>query len=236
MSEGEWRYVTRTRTADFDTRDLLKPSGVLNLFQDAACAHAEKLGVGFKAMLENNLYWVLLSVRYEVRAFPEKRQEVVVETWPSHTAGPLYGREYEIRDAAGRLLIIGESSWATIRADSRKTALVRHIYGEDASFPDRKVFADKPARLPVPEIESTAQTVCRYTELDGNEHINNAVYPDYLWNALKPEQSPRRFMIEYHKELREGDTVDLAFDIEENGVLTEGRRDGERAFAVKMEW
>lgn len=236
MSEGVWRYVTRTRTADFDTRQLLKPSGVLNLFQDAACAHAESLGVGFEAMLENDLYWVLLSVRYEVLAFPEKRQEVVVETWPSHTAGPLYGREYEIRDAAGRLLIIGDSSWATIRADSRKTALVRNIYGLNAAFPERKVFADKPARLPKLSNESTAETVCRYTELDGNEHINNAVYPDYLWNALKPEQSPRRFMIEYHKELREGDTVDLALAADDTGTFAEGRRDGERAFAVKMEW
>lgn len=232
----EWRYVTRTRTADFDTRRLLKPSGVLNLFQDAACAHADALGVGFEKMWEQNLLWVLLAVRYEVVQMPEERQTVTVITWPSRTAGPLYGREYEIVDEDGNLLIRGDSSWALIRADSRKTALVRHVYGENAVFPERKALSDRPPHLPALAKDSTAETVCRYTELDSYGHVNNAAYPDYLWNALKPEQSPRTFLIEYHKELREGDALALAVDRQCGAVLAEGRICGERAFSVKMTW
>ena len=50
-----WEESHLLRANDFDTYGRIKPSAVLDLFQNAAGAHAKAIGVGFDAMLERLL-------------------------------------------------------------------------------------------------------------------------------------------------------------------------------------
>ena len=42
-----WQREYTLRAGDFDKFDRIKPSAVLDLFQDVAGQHAEEIGVGF---------------------------------------------------------------------------------------------------------------------------------------------------------------------------------------------
>ncbi|MEE1278898.1 MAG: thioesterase, partial [Acutalibacteraceae bacterium] len=52
------------RTSDFDKNRQILPSSVLDLFQDAAGAHAKTLNCGYDALISQSLVWVLTRVRY----------------------------------------------------------------------------------------------------------------------------------------------------------------------------
>lgn len=53
MSENVFKITLRN--SDFDFYGKIKPSSVLDIFQEAATRHAEILGVGFSASIEKNM-------------------------------------------------------------------------------------------------------------------------------------------------------------------------------------
>jgi acyl-ACP thioesterase len=70
------------RGSDFDLNKQIKPSAVLDLFQEVAGQHAYELGIGFTDMLQKGYLWVVLKVKYQVLKAPELYQGVKVSTWP----------------------------------------------------------------------------------------------------------------------------------------------------------
>ena len=77
-----WEKEYVLRASDFDKFGQIKPSAVLDLFQDAAGQHAEEIGVGFKAMLERSYLWVLTRIKFKILSCPKSYQKVIVKTWP----------------------------------------------------------------------------------------------------------------------------------------------------------
>ena len=70
------------RVSDFDRFDRLTPQAALDIFQLVATEHAEKLGIGYGAMLAKNLFWVLVRCRYDLIKNPAYCSDVIVKTWP----------------------------------------------------------------------------------------------------------------------------------------------------------
>ena len=61
-----WEKEYNLRASDFDKYNHIKPSAVLDLFQDAAGQHAIILGVGFEDMLKRSFLWVLTKIKFKV--------------------------------------------------------------------------------------------------------------------------------------------------------------------------
>ena len=55
----------RTRESDFDVNGNIKPSAVLDFFQEIAGTHANLLGLGFDDLIENDLLWAIVKVKFE---------------------------------------------------------------------------------------------------------------------------------------------------------------------------
>lgn len=70
------------RISDFDRYGKLRTSSILDLFQDVAATHANLLGIGFDAMIENETIWVLTKVKFEIVNQPDMYETVHVKTWP----------------------------------------------------------------------------------------------------------------------------------------------------------
>ena len=58
-----WEKEYTLRASDFDRYLRIKPSSVLELFQDAAGQHAEEIGVGYEEMAKRSYAWVLTKVK-----------------------------------------------------------------------------------------------------------------------------------------------------------------------------
>ena len=100
-----WEREYILRANDFDKFNHIKPSAVLELFQDAAGQHAEEIGVGFDAMIQRSYLWVLTRIKFKMLISPVKYQRVIVKTWPLVPNKLVYRREYSIENEHGEKLI-----------------------------------------------------------------------------------------------------------------------------------
>jgi len=196
---GRFAQHCHLRSADFDRSSHLQPSAVLSLFQDAAGAQVNALGVGQDALRERGLLWVILRTRYEQLAQPRPYDEVRVETWP-HPSGLLdFPRDYQIFAADGTLLVRGSSQWAVIRSTGRRLVPAREIAFSCAE--NTPLFPQRLRSLPDFDADAACTMRCAYNDVDGNGHVNNVRYADYVMNALRSDAAIRSFQLDYHCEV-----------------------------------
>lgn len=225
-------------TADqFDIHGNLLPVVVLDLFQKAAGNHAERLGVGFEAMLAKNMLWVVTQIKYLVMAALQPGQTVVVTTWPLPPTRLGFDREYLICSETGEVLIKGTSKWMQIDAANRQLVPGTNVYPlseyrTDKNFEERiRRFRDFEATSEVHRIVPDESTI------DSNNHVNNAEYAGFAYRALKDFGGViDSFQIDFLHEVMLGQPLDVSFAVSDRQTLVKGvGEDGERKFACGIE-
>lgn len=228
--------INRKTTLDcIDSMGNLRPQAVLALFQDAAGAHAELLGVGFEALLKKNLLWVVTQIRYRVLK-PLPPQEITIETWPLPPNRLGFERCYRLLDAQGEPFIEGTSNWVVMDTQTRKMAAVGNLYPEMEFCPD-KTFEDRTRRIK--DFEAT-EAACIITPdaslIDSNGHVNNTHYAAFAETALGGHQAIiRAFQIDYLHEVLLGQPLTLYCTAEEDAMVVKGESaDQTRMFACSF--
>ncbi len=229
--------IHKTITPDcIDAQGNLLPQAVLALFQDAAGAHAEILGVGFEALLKKNLLWVVTQIRYRVLKPIGAEQEVIVETWPLPPNRLGFERCYRLLDTQGKILMEGTSNWVVMDTQTRKMAAAGDLYPE-MEFCSDKTFEDRARRIKDFEATAAACTVIPDGSLiDGNGHVNNTHYASFAETALGGHQGKiRAFQIDYLHEVLLGQPLTLYCTAEEKTVIVKGESaDQTRMFACSI--
>lgn len=234
-----WQKEYTLRAGDFDKFDRIKPSAVLDLFQDAAGQHAVQIGVGFDDMIAREYLWVLTRIKFEIISDPQRYQAVVVKTWPLAPNRLNYRREYCIEDMDGNKLIIGSSEWVVIHSKERKLLSVPDLYNLDGDYHNEVMFEGKLQKVRDFEAFGEAYQVnAGFCELDINDHVNNTKYANYVIDAINPKQKDilRVFQIDYRKEVMQGTHLNVYYSKEDNIISAKGQNnDGDIMFACKIE-
>lgn len=235
-----WKNEYSLRGCDFDKFGHIKPSAVLELFQDAAGAHAEELGLGFEAMLKRQYLWVMTRVKFKIEKEPKQFQKLIVKTWPLEPNRINFKREYSIEDLDGNLLISGGSEWVVIDSVKRRFVTVADLYPFKDGFEKEIMFKEKLQKIRDFEATGDGYSVCAgFSELDNNNHVNNTKYANYIMNAIAPQISEEigTFQIDYRKEVMQGAKLQIFSTREDNLTLVKGvNQDGEIAFGCKIEY
>ncbi len=235
-----WQKEYFLRASDFDKFSRIKPSSVLDLFQDAAGQHAEELGVGFEEMLNRSYLWVLTRVKFKILAEPESYQKVIVKTWPLEPGRITYRREYSIENEKGDLLIVGSSEWVVIHSEKRRFVSAIDLYPFRDGFHTEIMCEEKLGKIPDFETEAEPYIInSRFSELDINNHVNNTKYANYVLDAINPQKSDdlREFQIDYRKEVLEGTKLSIYHLKQDKTVLAKGQNaEGDIMFACKLDY
>lgn len=89
--------------------------------------------------------------------------------------------------------------------ETRRFSSAKDAYHGPHDFDEARAFEQKPRKISDFEIEGEPAFVVTpaYTDIDVNGHVNNAVYPNFVMNALNPgpEGSLRTFQIDYRHEV-----------------------------------
>lgn len=219
----------------FDLNDKIKPSAILEIFQDVAGLHVEQLGVGFKDLLDKGLLWVVTRIKFDEYKSPVPYQEVVVETWP-HQSGKIdFDRDFLIKSLDGEILIRGTSKWCVISLETRKFALPTCVeYPEGSVFYDKVNYDEKfvkTASVPQKETSDFSHTV-EYHEIDHNMHLNNAFYATYVFDTLKSDDFSH-MQINFISECKFEDKVEVYKNVQEDGsTILSGYVDGTLKFSA----
>ena len=102
MGENIYLEKFRLRVSDYDYKDQILLSAILDLCQDVAGKHAIELGVGYDDMIVQDKIWMVIRTKVEVIKNPPFSCNVLVETWPIEPNRVDMDREYLIMSEDGK--------------------------------------------------------------------------------------------------------------------------------------
>lgn len=229
------RKTYQLRMSDFDMALNIKPSAILDLFQDVACLHADEIGTGFDDMYKKGMLWVLTKIKFTVHQMPKLYQNVTVQTHIVPNDKIEFARDFVIFDENGEKLISATSRWAVIGKETRKIILNPPIYPEDFIYAD-KTFVGELKKIPAFDGEKSTKIIeSQYNELDRNGHVNNIFYANYAINAVNFNSTIKQFQIDFRKEVLLGDKIAFETKISGNDYFVAGKREDTTLFLCKIE-
>ncbi len=213
------------RTSDFDRYERLQASSILDLFQDVAGAHAEKLGIGHDSMLTNNYIWVLVKVKFQIINTPKMYDNVTVRTWPLAPGKLSFQREYQMIAENGDILVKGTSEWVVIHSEKRRIVSAIDAYPVKEGFMTDTMFDEKLTKIPNFDVTENAYEITPgYVDFDLNGHINNTKYANYVLNAVNPGENMEidTLQIDFNKEIKTGTTLRIHLNKDNKTIFTKG--------------
>ena len=237
---ADYEMCIPLRTTDFDRFTELKPSAVLQLFQEAATRQAEEMGIGFGKMFDKGVLWAVIRTRYDVLEQPRLYDEILVRTWPHDPSKFSFLRDYTIKDSNGNLLVKGTSEWVLMSREDRSFVSLLSVYNDNPVYLEDRNYSKKPRKLRNFDHEGLEPCVIcpPYSTVDLNGHVNNANYADLLLDAISPHEghSVKSFQIDYRREVHEGEPLQIYTCKTEDGLEAKGLdAEGNVMFAAHIE-
>jgi acyl-ACP thioesterase len=214
---------------DVDRDNLLGLPAVFKFLQEAAIKHADQFDAGTRAMEKRGESWVLNRIAAAIYRYPRYEEPVRILTWSGGIRTFKGYRDFRVY-CGDELVLSASSLWLYVNL--RTKALIRVPDEVARTFPSRPGEEFRPElermRL-VPPADGPApacRVSVRYSDFDGNGHVNNTTYFDILQTALsRSGLSPRPQTVEaqFLKEITpEAELVDVHLE----------RRDQTVAFAI----
>lgn len=244
------RYSQKIVTAvdEFDFAERIKPSAIMEYFQDLATAHADEIGIGYEDMKARDLCWVLNRLSAVIDRSPALGEEIEITTFP-HKPGLVDAvRDYYITNAAGESLIRGTSRWCVlhIRNKAVRRCAPLFAYDDSAYRPD---FAVEDGNPQLPDIHSlqgeatkALQGKVQITDLDRNGHMNNARYADIVVNSCDfdyyASHTIKAFDFNFLSEMTVGAAYDVWQSTQQNTTYFEanGNARTNPVFRARIRW
>ena len=222
---------------DIDGNLEIKLSSLTRYMQQVATDHASKIGFGHKELGKDRHMWVIIRMQMYIDRLPKLDEEFYISTHPGESKAFLFFRYFQIYDANNKLIACASSSWVVVNYDTRKVV----IRPFEKPLPEEKDKDDIP--LPDKVLGEAPQLVdsrkARYSEVDMNGHINNTRYVDYILDLhdtkFFKENRISKILINYDKELKEGDLIKL-YSNNDSPEIVVGKVDDQVSFSSRIEY
>ena len=198
---------------DCDLRNRMKLSSAMLYMQETAGQHLVRLGFPAEELAEDDMVFLLSKLSMKIHRIPHLHEDIVIGTAPTHTKGVRFIREFVIDSGDGERLISAISHWPLIRVSSRKVLRPRD-FDRDMSFQPEAVN-EYIQDIIFPNIQMPEEILyseeIKYSKIDVNNHLNNAVYGDFICDAvpydLIANASIDTFSVSFQNEAVIGDTI-----------------------------
>lgn len=204
------------------------PDGTVNLFrivdilQETAGRHADALGFGMDDLGNTGTTWALTKLHILMQHPIIGGKSYTVQTWPAGTHRLRAIRRYRLLDSGGSEVGQAISHWMILdRVTHRPQRLPETLTAR--SWPDSPAPEASWTKFGDPKVlekQSVAFDV-RITEIDINNHVNNANYLSWALNESAGHLYPGRAAVEaeisFEAEAKFGDTIQILTSYEEAG-------------------
>ncbi len=201
-------YTLKHRVGYFqvDRDHRIQLGSLFKLLQEAAIHHANQAKIGTQIMEDKGESWILNRVAMKLERYPRFDEVLNIKTWATgmkHFKGFRDFRLYVGDEMIGQVSTL----WLYINMESKSlTRLPQEIEESFLTRPDQ-VYFDKLDKLrpPKPGLDAQETTISlRYGDIDGNQHVNNTAYMEYLQTALhhqKLDTRPKKLEIQFAREI-----------------------------------
>ena len=225
-----------------DANQLMRPTAMLDLMQEAANVNASTLGFGYDEMMNSNTAWVLSRIHVKFNNTPKWRDEVNLKTWHKGVSKLFYLRDFILSNKEGNPMILATTSWLIIDMNTRRLVRNSDLALSDTAMHAIETPADKVV-IPVDiEPELVRKHPVTWSEIDTNGHVNNVKYAVWAIDAVKAEDIKERplkeLLINYDAEVMPGDVVKISRVRQETeeGIIyyITGKVSDKQNFSVKL--
>jgi acyl-ACP thioesterase len=178
---------------------------------ESAWKHAENLNLGFAALQDKELVWVLTRQHIVIDTYPRWGDTIKIYTWATGQDRLFWYRDFKILDSENHQLGKGSTSWLVIDLATRKP---RRANSLDYTLPDdfERMFETRPGKIPLLKAgQPSYNTKTGYRHMDVNQHINNVRYLEWMLEGFNLEfhqaHNLHSFEVNYMSEATYGDEV-----------------------------
>lgn len=206
-----------------DCTSKMTLNGLCSYMQITAANHASMLGFNYyKNSGTPQYYWILARVKYVIDAYPKWEDQFEMETYPGGYEKLFAVRLFDIYSQEGKKIghIIG--NYVLMDAEKMRPTSIKGATGNLAflDFPYEGEILSK-LRLPKQGLIKEEKRKAFYSEMDLNEHMNNAHYIRWSVDMLPIEifktHEISSFEINYNTSITYGMEVNIGLIREDTG-------------------
>ena len=214
----------RVRSYETNVNGVASAQTICNYLQEVAGNHATKLGFGVDQLLKKNLTWVLSRLHVQFFRYPQWREIINIETWPSGKKGKFATRDFIVFNKNNEIIVKATSSWMLLDFSKMRTITMPEFI-EGIELPDReRAIVDDFTKLPQPQnTDIKRQFDVRLSDLDINQHVNHVKYIDWALECIPLSVWKKRHLsqleISFRSETRYGEGIIVQTEQDENIFL-----------------
>lgn len=227
-----------------DIRHILRPAAFLDLAQHMAVFGADCLKFGDEQLGPYGCTWILARQHVRFERPVMHKEKIKMLTWHKGLDGLYFIRDYQLLDAEGHPAVNSTSSWVVMNLAERRVAradFLSEIVSTEPQSPDDAI-AERAAKVAAPrgaELELIGTHQVLYSDVDYNQHANNVKYTVWAMDALPEDLVYNKFLreltINFNKEARPGETVELWHALAPDGAhIVEGRAGDRQVFIERL--
>lgn len=244
---GTWSADYPVRSYEVDAAGRLSTPSILNLMQDAASRHAGSMGLSVEQLAKENATWVLSQLRMKILTPPRFGETATVRTWIAGEDRRIFSlREFQLISGKGEIFAEAASAWMAIDVIKHRPLRIRTFDDRIETVPEQRVFSTPLEKLPTVDCPVVKTTIhVTYSDLDINQHVNNACYVKWLIDSasdrLRNGQMLEEIEADYLGEARLGDSVAVcsnATDVAASSChhVIRGADSGRRLMHARTTW
>ncbi len=179
------RSAYHISTFDVDANKRITPVALARYLQETSHQHSDRLGASAGQLLQGQ-FWVMAGLRMQMFRYPQWRDDITIETYPSAFEQLFTRRDFEIFDHHGQVIGVAAQRWMIISADRRRPMRIpdeiRALVPEFPKAPCALSFDEIPSYKPDTIAESTR--IVYHSDIDMNQHANHTKYIEWALDAL----------------------------------------------------
>lgn len=236
VTPQEYSRTCQIASYEVGLGNTLRLSVLLRMAQETSELHLAELGLGFEKLWEDGLVFLITTNLVKIKRMPRHREKVTIQTHPRGTAGAQFYRDFLFYVEGEQVAAIMQAS---ISADPHTHKLLRpKVFLSNGVFRDEPVDpSNRLEKLRFPDqMNPVGERVIRYSDLDQNGHLNNAIYADILCDFLPNGlygKSFREVQINYVNECTLGETLKLSVHEQNDAIMMRGEHERGLSFSAK---
>ena len=236
------------RNFDANKYGMICPVSLLKYLGEMAILHSEAVDINMKDLKEENRGWMIYKWKVQMEDYPKAGEKFRIETWSSRLYKFYANREFTIYNKDDEVIGRASSLWLYVDMKRKMPVRIPKEFNEHYGLIEEMNFEDFDKLDTEVEMKKISSFHVRATDIDYNQHVNNASYFEWMLEALLQYKDisgnyfPHEFNIEYKKETMYGETIDSEVDVVEkdNKLISNHRiintEDQEHRTYGKMIW
>ncbi|MBQ8468442.1 MAG: hypothetical protein IJ542_01655 [Clostridia bacterium] len=241
--ENTFKTEISVGSQNLNCNEELSLQACMEIFQDVANTHAERLGADRWSLLKKSgAFWVVTKVKLKIEEMPKLHDNVVAETWTLDNSFVAFERDAKL-SVSDRELVKIKSEWVTLDADTHKIRPAKTI-----AFPfemenrtDRAIEGKfSVLKAEINKNNFSYSRIIKFGDLDMNNHVNNCYYSRFVLDCFSSEELKKNKIDEYEihfvNECHEGEQLDFYKTELEDGTYVEARVGDKQIIKAHIVW